>query len=317
LIEIIPQIKYTNFRNRPIGLGIQDLAGCFALMDYCWDSIEAAELNKKIAKVMYYHAMDESIIMAKKYGKYETFEGSPASKGLLQFDLWDIEELEKQGTNVEYDLYYHLVAYHQKDEFDWSELRKRMKEDGLYFSLIFSQMPTASSAHILGNNESIEPYTQLLFSRSVLSGQFVISVPHFVRDFSEIGMWNDDLLKHLFENQGSIQTFEPEISPDLVSRFQHLKNKYKTAFELSQKTLANLYIDRSRYQCQSTSFNVFMKDPNITKLNAYLFHVWGKGAKTAIYYLRTPAGTSPLNFTLDATHVSKKEDEIVCQSCQC
>jgi ribonucleoside-diphosphate reductase alpha subunit len=315
----VPQIKYTNFRNRPIGIGIQDLAGCFALMDFCWDSIQAKQLNEKIARVMYYHGMDENVKMAEEFGPYETFQGSPASKGLFQFDLWSLEEFEKRGQTTQTTCRYALPC----KDFEWNGLRLRMVSEGLYFSLLFAQMPTASSAQIRGNNESIEPYTQLLFARTVLSGQFVICVPHFVRDLEEIGLWNDKMLKHLFANQGSIQTFpEEDLNPSVLFRLQYLKLKYKTAFELSQKVTTNLYLDRARYQCQSSSNNVFMKNPKATNLSAYHFHMWRGGAKTGSYYVRQTAGSDPLNFSMDNLHVTtrkSKNDEqngvIECLSC--
>lgn len=297
----IPQIKYANLRNRPIGVGIQDLAGCFAMMDICWGSIQAKQLNEKIARVMYYHGMDESVNMAEEYGAYETFPGSPASKGLFQFDLWTIEKEEKLGNT-------YMSLPLPCNEFEWNPLRERMMKIGLYFSLIFSQMPTASSAHIRGNNESIEPYTQFLSSRTVLSGQFVICVPHLVKDLEEIGLWTDDMLKHLFANQGSIQTFPIKgLSPNVIFRLDYLKLKYMTAFELSQKIVADLYLDRARYQCQSSSNNVFMKSPTLKSLNAYHFYMWRGGAKTGMYYLRTSSPGDPLNFALDSIHVTKRK----------
>lgn len=316
--EDIPQLKYTNFRNRPIGIGIQDLAGCFALMDFCWGSVEAKKLNEKIARVMYYHGMEENVKMAEEFGAYETFSGSPASQGLFQFDLWTIEEAEKRGYDCE-------TLPKPCKEFDWDQLRLRMVEKGLYFSLLFAQMPTASSAQIRGNNESVEPYTQLLYARTVLSGQFIICIPHLVRDLEDIDLWNDEMLNHLFVNQGSIQTFhEDNLSPEVKSRLQYIKLKYKTAFELSQRITGGLYLDRARYQCQSSSNNVFMKNPKATNLSAYHFFMWRGGAKTGSYYVRQTAGSNPLNFSLDNLHVTTRkrvthedqDNEIVCLMCQ-
>ncbi len=310
----IPQIKYTNFRNRPIGIGIQDLAGCFALLDICWDSDEAKELNEGIARTMYYHGMDENVKMAEEYGAHETFPGSPASHGLFQFDLWDLEEAEKRAKTTKTGVFnfddkpYFLLKDHKDHRF--AVLRERMMHHGLYFSLLFAQMPTASSAHIRGNNESVEPYTQLLFSRTVLSGQFVICVPHLVRDLEAIGMWNNDILKHLFAHQGSIQTFPiDELEEPIKNRMQYLKKKYRTAFELSQRITADLYLDRARYQCQSSSNNLFMKNPTATSVSAYHFYMWRGGAKTGMYYLRQTAGSDPLNFSVDNLRVtSRKKD---------
>jgi ribonucleoside-diphosphate reductase alpha chain len=299
----IPEIKYANFRNRPIGIGIQDLAGCFALLDLCWDSLEAKELNEKIASTMYYHGMDENVNMAEEFGAHETFPGSPASEGLFQFDLWQSEEIMKKGVN----------AYSRGipcEEYDLDALRKRMIKHGLYFCMLFAQMPTASSAHIRGNNESVEPYTQLLFARTVLSGQFTICVPHLVRDLEAIGMWNTSILKHLFANQGSIQDFPIDnLEESVKERMIYLKRKYRTAFELSQRITADLYLDRARYQCQSSSNNLFMKNPTATSVSAYHFYMWRGGAKTGMYYLRQTAGSDPLNFSMDSLKVTTKKNK--------
>lgn len=316
--EDIPQIKSANLRNRPVGIGIQDLAGCFALLDLCWDSLEAKELNEKIARVMYYHGMDENVKMAMESGQHESFPGSPASQGLFQFDLWALEKANKKaGDNLQTSDFLFLDP--PCKEFDWCTLRMNMIKYGIYLCMLFSQMPTASSAHIRGNNESIEPYTQLLFSRTVLSGQFIICVPHLVRDLEAIGMWNSDILKHLFANQGSIQTFPIEdLETSVQNRMLHLKRKYRTAFELSQRITADLYLDRAHYQCQSSSNNLFMKKPTATSVSAYHFYMWRGGAKTGMYYLRQPAGSDPLNLSVDALQTSsrkKQEESAECSWC--
>jgi len=310
--EDVPQIRYNNLRNRPIGIGVQDLAGCFALMDYAWDSKEAALLNEKIARVMYYHGMDENVRMAKLFGSYDTFEGSPASKGLFQFDLWTLEEMNRTVSTVTDDESANIrsILPTPDSEFDWQDLRIRMKRDGLYFSLLFAQMPTASTAQILKNNESIEPYTQLLYSRTVLSGQFIICVEHLVRDLEEIGLWNDQMLQHLFIHKGSIRDFpEDGLSGSTRFRLRQLKRKYTTAFELSQKVLANLYLARARYQCQSTSNNLFMERPTPTALNAYHLYMWKHGAKTGMYYLKQTARSDPLNLSLASIQTTKRKKE--------
>lgn len=315
--EDIPQIKYSNLKNRPVGIGIQDLAGCFALLDLCWDSPEARKLNEEIARVMYYHGMHENVKMAKEMGQHETFPNSPASRGLFQYDLWALEKLEREGGSTD-----NYVSQDPCKTSDWKKLRSDMIEFGLYLCMLFSQMPTASSAHIRGNNESIEPYTQLLFSRTVLSGQFVICVPHLVRDLEAINMWNNDVLRHLFANQGSIQTLPIDHLPeDVRNRMTYLKKKYRTAFELSQKITADLYLDRAKYQCQSSSNNLFMKKPTATSVSAYHFYMWRGGAKTGMYYLRQTAGSDPLNFSVDNLQttsrkkVDNKEGTAECLSC--
>lgn len=315
--EDIPQIKFANLRNRPVGIGIQDLAGCFALLDLCWDSLEAKQLNEKIARVMYYHGMDENVAMAVEYGKHESFPGSPASQGLFQFDLWALEKANKKAdhdNSVDF-----LFLEPPCKEFHWSNLRMRMMMHGLYFCMLFSQMPTASSAHIRGNNESIEPYTQLLFARTVLSGQFVICVPHLVRDLEAIGMWNKDILKHLFANQGSIQTFPTEdLEESVRNRMEYLKKKYRTAFELSHRnTTASLYLDRAIYQCQSSSNNLFMKKPTATSVSAYHFYMWRGGAKTGMYYLRQSAGSDPLNLSIDSLQTTSRKSKNINNEQEC
>jgi ribonucleoside-diphosphate reductase alpha chain len=323
-------------------------------MDLCWDSPEAKALNEKIARVMYYHGMDENVSMAEELGSYETFPGSPASKGLFQFDLWNLEKLDKMKFGILEDVNYSqlidiagkILCYKngdkidlstigddeiQKkayliqavisqlkevfggvpcDELDWETLRDRMVRFGLYFSLLFAQMPTASSAQILGNNESIECYTQLLYARTVLSGQFAIVISYLVKDLEAIDMWNNDILKYLLTTQGSIQGFPLEDVP-LVhqQRFIYLQKKYRTAFELSQKVIANLYLDRAKYQCQASSNNVFMKAPTLKSLNAYHFYMWKGGAKTGMYYLRQMTKSNPLNFALSDIRMATVQKE--------
>jgi len=317
----VPEIKYNNNKNRPIGIGVQDLAGCFALMDYSWTSDEAIKLNEKIARVMYYHAMDENVKMAVEYGFYDNFPGSPSSKGLFQFDLWDLEKLGKDRYN---DSNYYFSNKYSKDDlklpckdFDWESLRTRMKTSGIYFSLMFAQMPTASTAQILSNNESIEPYTQMMYTRTVTSGCYSICVEHFVNDMEDIGLWDDKTLKHLLVNKGSITNLpEDDLEPHIKFRLKVIKRKYKTAYELSQKDLANLYLSRARYQCQTTSNNLFMSNPNSKKITAFHFHTWRGGAKTGMYYLKQTAKTDAINFSLDNIGVTNsKQANEECISC--
>ena len=312
--EDVPQIKYTNMKNRPIGIGVQDLAGCFALMDYSWESSKASELNEKIARVMYYHAMDENVKMAEEYGCYETFNGSPCSKGLFQFDMWNLEKIGKEQHG---DPNYYYSSENRSlpelplpcSEFDWEDLRTRMKRKGIYFSLLFAQMPTASTAQILGNNESVEPYTQVIYNRTVTSGCFTVCVKHFINDMEEIGLWNDDTLNHIMRNKGSIATLNEEgLDPAIRFRLRVIKKKYKTAYELSQKLLANLYMDRAKYQCQTTSNNLFMSNPTKNQVSAFHFHTWSSGAKTGMYYLKQTAKTDAINFSMDTIGVTNSRN---------
>ncbi len=302
----IPEIKYSNDQTRPIGIGLQDIAGCFALMDITWDSVEAEKLNKAIWMTMYYHGMDENVKMAKEYGYYPRFPDSPASKGLFQFDLW------KNDPNQTFQKYFDSIDTSELiSEERWDKLRKKMVEHGIYFSLVFTQMPNASSAHILGNNEAAEPYNQLINARTVLCGQFIITVKYFVKDLEEINMWHDDMINHLIEHQGSIQTYpEDNVPLEVLERFKFLKEKYKTAFELSQRTLGKLGLIRARYQCQSASHNVFMKDPTISKMNAYHFYMWKGGAKTGMYYLRQTT-VNPINMALGSKQTSNIKTNIL------
>lgn len=323
----VPEIKYSNLRNRPLGIGVQDLAGCFAMMDICWDSEAAKILNEKIARVMYYHGVDESVLIAEEVGAYDTFPNSPASRGLFQFDMWTLEKVEKdiksRGGFLDKEELARQTAKLKPpcDEFDWESLRHRMRTHGLRNSLLFAQMPTASTAQILGNNESMECYSQLLFSRTVLSGQFVICVEHLVRDLERIGLWNTAMLRHLFANQGSIQDFPiDDLEGAVKFRMKYLKRKYMTGFEHSQKLFADLYLDRAKYQCQSSSNNLFMKAPSPQSLTAYHFHMWKGGAKTGMYYLKQTARSDPLNFALDAVEISSKRkvvesSEVDCVAC--
>lgn len=310
----VPEIKFSNLKNRPIGIGLQDLAGCFAKMDISWDSDKAKKLNEKIARSMYYWAMDENVKMAEEFGSYKSFPGSPASKGKFQYDLWGKREKESNGQ------VYVCGQEEPCHEFDWKDLRSRMIERGLYFSMIFAQMPTASTAQILNSNESIEPYTNLIFRRSVLSGQFTVIVNHLVDDFVKIGLWNPKTVKNIVENSGSIQNVEYDGEDKSIKfRLGHLKRKYLTAYEMKQTTPAKLYIERARYQCQTTSNNIFMKSPDKEKLNKILFYLWRNGAKTGMYYLKQPALVNPNTFSLDSAmknmgEISKDQTEN-CFSC--
>lgn len=326
----VPQIKRSNDLHRPLGIGVQGLADTFALLDIAWvnedatdSSVETKELNHKIFECMYYSAIKESIELAKKYGSYPTFSGSPASKGLFQFDLWDQEKMESQlkqsleyesvvdGSEVKMDQCHLLYSGEQ-----WDQLRKEMVKYGLRNSLLLALMPTASSAHILGNIESFEPLTQAIFARTVLSGQFMVVNKHIVRDLKAIGMWNTQTVRRIVQDRGSIQGLEGDAITE--NRLVYLKRKYLTVYEISQKILVDLAIQRGKYICQTQSFSCHMRDPNKAKLTAYHFYSWSQGAKTGIYYLRQELKTTEINTSLNNINIPErkveKEECLMCQS---
>lgn len=305
--EDIPEIKYSNMKNRPIGIGVQDLAGCFAKLDMVWGTDNCYDLNKKIAMHMYYYGMKRNVELAKIYGTYDSYEGCPASLGYFQFDLWGLEECMKQTGKTIYTCSVCQPGINDPEDDiikkeDWQKLRKDMLDNGLYFSLMFAQMPTASTAHILGNNESIEPMAHNIFTKDVLSGKYVVLNKHMIDDLVKIGMWNQETASSLLKNNGSIQHIEipEELHPGTKFRLKHLMRKYKTAFEIKQSVLAKMYLDRAVFQCQTTSNNVFMVEPTKERLHKYLYYVWSKGGKTGMYYLRQTATVNPIDFSIDA-----------------
>jgi ribonucleoside-diphosphate reductase alpha chain len=257
-------------RHRPIGIGIQGLADAFIMMRFPFDSVEARQLNKEVFETIYYAACTASKDLAKRDGAYETFPGSPASKGLLQYDLW------KVGTT---------------NRWEWDVLKGEIKEFGMRNSLLLAPMPTASTAQILGNNECFEPYTSNIYTRRVLAGEYIIVNKHLLKDLVSLGIWNEDLKNKLISANGSVQSIS-EI-PD------NLKALYKTAWELSQKAIIDMSADRGAFICQSQSLNIFMENANLGKLTSMHFYAWEKGLKTGMYYLRTKAATDAIKFTVD------------------
>ncbi len=269
----VPEAERSNMRHRPIGIGVQGLADAFILMRQPFDSPEAKQLNKDIFETIYHAAVLESNELAKKNGAYETFEGSPSSKGLLQFDMWDVTP---------------------SDRYDWTGLKEEIKETGLRNSLLLAPMPTASTSQILGNNECIEPYTSNLYSRRTLSGEYIIVNKHLLKDLIEQGLWDEDMKERLMVSNGSVQDF-----PDVP---QDLKDLYKTVWEISQKVIIDLAADRGAYVCQSQSLNLFVANPNFGKLTSMHFYAWQKGLKTGMYYLRSKAAVDPIKFTVSQKH---------------
>nr|XP_019704796.1 ribonucleoside-diphosphate reductase large subunit isoform X1 [Elaeis guineensis] len=274
--------KRSNLRHRPIGIGVQGLADTFILLGMPFDSPEAQQLNKDIFETIYYHALKASSEIAAKEGTYETYQGSPVSKGILQPDMWSVTP---------------------SDRWDWTVLREMISKHGVRNSLLIAPMPTASTSQILGNNECFEPYTSNIYSRRVLSGEFVVVNKHLLHDLTEMGLWSLALKNKIIYENGSILKI-PEI-PD------PLKAIYKTVWEIKQRMLVDMSIDRGCYIDQSQSLNIHMDQPNFGKLTSLHFYAWSKGLKTGMYYLRTRAAADAIKFTVDTSLINDKpvEDE--------
>ncbi len=266
----IVEARNSNMRHRPIGLGVQGLADAFIMMRFPFDSEEARQLNKDVFETIYYAACCASKDLAIEEGPYETFKGSPASEGKLQFDLWGVTP---------------------SDRWEWDVLKEEIMDKGMRNSLLVAPMPTASTAQILGNNECFEPYTSNIYTRRTLSGEFIVVNNHLLRDLTKLGMWNETMKNQLIAANGSIQNIQ-EIP-------ENLKALYRTAWEISQRAILDMAADRGAYICQSQSLNVFMENANAPKLTSMHFHAWRSGLKTGMYYLRTKAATDAIKFTVD------------------
>lgn len=278
----IPEARNSNMRHRPIGLGVQGLADAFILMRYPFDSPEARKLNRDIFETIYYAALTESCALAQKDGHYQSFPGSPASKGILQYDMWDVSP---------------------SDRWDWASLKADIKTHGLRNSLLVAPMPTASTSQILGNNECFEPYTSNIYSRRTLSGEFVVVNKHLLTDLNRLGLWNDSMKQRLMAANGSVQDFE-----DIP---QELKDLYKTVWEISQRVIIDMAADRGAFICQSQSMNLFVQSPTFGKLSSMHFYAWEQGLKTGMYYLRSKAAVNPIKFTVSAeAQASVKADKL-------
>jgi ribonucleoside-diphosphate reductase alpha chain len=268
----VRETRTSNMRHRPIGLGVQGLADTFIKMRMPFTSPEARQLNKDIFETMYYAAMVASKDEAIADGPYETFKGSPLSEGKFQFDLWDVSADQLSGR------------------WDWETLRKEVMKHGVRNSLLMAPMPTASTSQILGNNECFEPYTSNIYTRRVLSGEFVVVNKHLLLDLVNLGLWNDDIKNQLITNNGSIQNID--VIPD------NIKELYKTVWEMSMRDILDMAADRGIFVDQSQSLNLFVEAPNMAKLTAMHFHAWKRGLKTGMYYLRTKAAASAIKFTV-------------------
>ncbi len=272
----VPETRNSNMRHRPIGIGVQGLADAFILMRFPFDSEEAKKLNREVFETIYYASCTASKDLARRDGAYETFPGSPASKGILQFDMWNVTPT---------------------DRWEWSVLKEEITKYGMRNSLLLAPMPTASTAQILGNNECFEPYTTNIYSRRTLAGEFIVVNKHLLKDLVNLGLWNDNLKNKLMSTSGSVQNID-EI-PD------NLKALYKTSWEISQRVVIDMAADRGAYICQSQSLNIFMENANFGKLTSMHFYAWEKGLKTGMYYLRTKAATDAIKFTVDKSQLSQ------------
>jgi ribonucleoside-diphosphate reductase alpha chain len=273
----VEEARRSNTRHRPIGIGVQGLADAFILCGLPFDSVEAQVMNREIFETIYFAALTSSMESATVEGPYETFPGSPASKGILQFDMWGVTPSSR---------------------WDWTELKAAIKKNGIRNSLLLAPMPTASTSQILGNNECFEPYTSNIYTRRVLSGEFTIVNQHLLRDLVQLGIWNDQLKNKIIVANGSIQNID-----EIPVR---LKEVYKTAWEIKQKTVLDMSADRGAFICQSQSLNVFMAEPNFAKLSSMHFYAWKKGLKTGMYYLRTKAAAEAIKFTVEGQGKTKE-----------
>ncbi len=266
----VVEARNSNLRHRPIGLGVQGLADVFILLRMAFDSDDARQLNKDIFETIYYAALTASKDIAIELGAYETYKGSPMSKGQMQFDMWGVTP---------------------SNRWEWDVLREEIAKYGVRNSLLVAPMPTASTSQILGNNECFEPYTSNIYSRRVLSGEFVIVNKHLLKDLVKLGIWNDRLKNQIIANNGSIQAIN-----DIP---ENIKELYKTVWEIKQKSIIDMAADRGAYICQSQSLNLFIQDANFAKLTSMHFYAWEKGLKTGMYYLRTKAASDAIKFTVE------------------
>jgi ribonucleotide reductase alpha subunit len=270
----VPETRTSNLRHRPVGLGIQGLADVFAMLRKPWEAPATADFHQRIFEHIYFAALEASTEAALAEGPYETFKGSPASKGILQFDMWNI------------------VPFTQTDKtLDWTALKAKIVSQGLRNSLLIAPMPTASTSQILGFNECFEPFTSNIYARRVLSGEYIVLNKYLIRDLLKLGLWNEDLKNQIIMRNGSIQGLT--VVPEATQRL------FKTAWETSQKTLIDLAADRGAFICQSQSLNLFIAEPTHATLSSMHFYGWKKGLKTGIYYLRTTAPVLAQKFTID------------------
>jgi len=285
-----PKTELSNLRHRPIGIGVQGLADVFMMMNYSFTSEEAKQLNKDIFETIYHAALERSCELSAADGPYETFMGSPASEGTLQFDMWGVSP---------------------SDRYDWDYLKERILDHGLRNSLLLAPMPTASTSQILGYNECIEPITSNIYNRRTLAGEFIMANKYLMEDLIALGLWNEKIKNNIIANNGSVQHIE--IIP------QEIREKYRTVWELPMKTLIDMAADRGAYICQSQSLNLWLEDPNYKTLTSMHFYAWSKGLKTGIYYLRRRGKHQAQQFTIEPEQKNMDgtayEEEEICEMC--
>lgn len=270
VVALIPLFLSSNMRHRPIGIGVQGLADAFQMMKIAFESPEAQKLNKDIFETIYFGACTASCELASEEGPYQSYEGSPASQGQLQFDLWGVAP---------------------SDRWDWGSLKEKIAQHGLRNSLLVAPMPTASTAQILGNNESTEPFTSNMYNRRVLAGEFTVVNKHLLRELTAMGLWTDSVRNHIIADGGSVQ--------GVLEIPKAVRDVYKTVWEIPQKVILDMAADRGPFICQSQSMNVHIAEPSAKKLTSMHFFAWKKGLKTGMYYLRTRPKADAIQFTVD------------------
>ena len=280
----VEEARNSNMRHRPVGLGVQGLADAFILMRLPFTSDEAKQLNQEIFETIYFAAVTASMELAKEEGPYSTFEGSPISQGEFQYNLWGLNDSDLSGR------------------WDWTSLRKEVMEHGVRNSLLLAPMPTASTSQILGNNEAFEPYTSNIYTRRVLSGEFIVVNKHLLHDLVSLGLWNEDLKQEIMRNNGSIQNI------DVIP--QEIKDLYKTVWEMSMKDIIDMSRQRGYFIDQSQSLNLFMEGATMAKLTSMHFYAWKSGLKTGMYYLRTKAAVDAIKFTLNNDKKAQPKPEV-------
>jgi ribonucleoside-diphosphate reductase alpha chain len=290
--------KTSNMRHRPIGIGVQGLADVFMMMDIPFHSEEAKVLNREIFETIYYAALEASMKLSIKRGAYETFRGSPASLGILQFDMWGVDP---NSTDPVY----------RNKKYNWNELKHKIIQNGLTNSLLLAPMPTASTSQILGNNECFEPITSNIYTRRTLAGEFIIVNRYLMRELIQLGLWNERIKTNIIANNGSVQYIDglPE----------HIKQKYKIVWEMPMKHIIDMAADRGAFICQSQSMNLWVEEPNYNILTSMLFYAWNKGLKTGAYYLRRKAKHQPQQFTIEpekqGSAGGQDEEHDICEFC--
>lgn len=291
----VPEAEKSNLRHRPIGIGVQGLADAFIMLRYPFESQEAKKLNQDVFETIYYASMTASKDLAKEFGPYETYAGSPVSKGIFQYDMWNVTP---------------------SDRWEWDILKEEVAKYGVRNSLLLAPMPTASTSQVLGNNECFEPYTSNIYTRRVSAGDFIIVNKYLLRDLVDLGLWNETLKDKIITANGSILSID-EI-PD------NIKELYKTVWEIKQKSIIDMASDRGAYICQSQSLNLFIENPNMAKLTSMHFYAWKKGLKTGMYYLRSKAATDAIKFTVPTQAesqiqpvINQKQPELVSSEISC